>query len=124
MERAKVRLFIDAVNAKLQGPFFGFLVSGESSEALITALEQVQSLIPAGAEFAVGNHFTIADAALVPLLTYLSVTLKSFHGGFKISERDYVLKVYQSGRFAKLRTYFEKMKARKSYEQAVQKEVS
>lgn len=124
VERAKARLFIDAVNALLQGTLFGFLFRGESSEALITALGQVQSLLPAGADFAVGNHFTIADAALVPLLTRLNVTLNSAHGGFKISERDDVLKVYQSERFAKLRAYFEKMKARKSYQEVVQKEVS
>lgn len=124
VERARVRLFIDAVNARLQGPFIGFLIRGESSEPLITALEQVQSLLPAGAEFAVGNHFTIADAALVPVLTRLNVTLNYSHGNFKAPEREQLQKVYQSERFEKLRAYFEKIKTRRSYEQAVQKEVS
>ena len=124
VERAKVRLFIDAVDTRFQGPLFGFLTKGDTSEALTTALEQVQSFLPAGSEFAVGNHFTIADAALLPLLTSLNVILNSQHGGFKISERDHVLKEYQSERFEKIRSYFEKNKAKRNFQQAVAKEVS
>lgn len=123
VERAKARLFIDAVNAKLQTALFGFLIRGESIESLITALEQLQSLLPAGAKFAVGNQFTIADAALAPLLWRLEIAAKHNIGGFKPADRDIFVEAYQGPRFEKLRVYFENIKSNKNFKQAVQGEV-
>lgn len=124
MERAKARLFIDAVNAKLQNPLFDFLIRGESLEPLVAALEHLQSLLPAGAKFAVGTKFTNADAALAPFLWRLEISANHNLGGFKSADRDSFVEAYQSQRFEKLRTYFENIKSNKIFKQVVQSEVN
>ncbi|KAH8983736.1 hypothetical protein EDB92DRAFT_2071361, partial [Lactarius akahatsu] len=65
IERAHVRVFIDAVF--IDAVSTKVFPRGESPDAFIAAVAELQ-LLPPAAQFAIGDHFTIADAALAPFL--------------------------------------------------------
>ena len=114
VERARVRFFIDAVN-KLFAPFAAFFIRGEAPDDFIAAFAEVQELLqPTG--FAVGDHFTIADAALAPFLGRWELQLR--HGVGKFAEgtgpRVHAV-LFQSERFSRLQTYLANIASRQSF---------
>ncbi|THH07889.1 hypothetical protein EW145_g3072 [Phellinidium pouzarii] len=113
--RAKARLFIDAVSTKLVPGWGGFVQRGENVDALYAGLEAIQGLLPSDATFAVGNTYTIADAAAAPFLARIEVLLKNDIGAYAKGEGKAAYEVYQSKRFSKLRNYFDSVKARDSF---------
>jgi glutathione S-transferase len=58
-----VRFFIDAVSNKFFSSVAALFSRGEAPDEFIAAAAEVQELLAPGG-FAVGDHFTIADAAL------------------------------------------------------------
>ena len=124
IERAKVRFFVDATATNLQPAFLGFLRTGDGTDALIAALKEVQSLLTSGAPFAVGNKFTIADAALAPWLYRLELSLEDNIGAFTEADRKRVSDVYEGETLRVLREYFSAIKSRKSFKESVTKKVS
>ncbi|KAG6916933.1 hypothetical protein DXG01_004620 [Tephrocybe rancida] len=114
--RAKTRFFIDAVSNNVQSAFGAVIVRGEPAEKLLTAIEKVQSLLPAEG-FAVGPEFTIADAALVPFLARIEVALGNDFGAFEEGTGPKTLEVLDTdAKFARYRKYFSDIKARESYQ--------
>ncbi|KAH9051936.1 hypothetical protein EDB87DRAFT_1582050 [Lactarius vividus] len=83
VERARIRFFIDAVSTKVSPPFFAFYLRGESPDTFIAAVAEIQELLPPAAQFAVGDHFTIADAALAPFLGRWELLLRNDLGKFE-----------------------------------------
>ena len=69
--RAHVRFFIDAFSTKLLPQHFALFARGEphASDTLLKAVAEIQDLLQPGAQFAVGEHFTVADAAILRFLT-------------------------------------------------------
>ena len=119
VERARVRFFIDAVSTKLQAPFAAFLYRGEAPDALIAAIAEIQELLPpnpTAVRFAVGEQFTIADAAFAPFIARWDLLLRNDIGKFAEGAG---LRVYQelfkSERFARLQKYYENISSRESF---------
>ncbi|KLO10067.1 glutathione S-transferase [Schizopora paradoxa] len=115
VQRAQVRFFIDAVSNKVPANWFAFMARGESPDALISGLETIQSLLPEGKKFAVGDEFTIADAAIAPFLTRIATTLGNDIGVYEEGQGKKVYEtIWKSPKFAKLQKYYENLTERSS----------
>jgi glutathione S-transferase len=69
IQRAHVRFFIDTVTNKVSPAYIGFVFRGVAPVNFIAALAEPQELLPpSGSGFTIGDHFTIPDAAVVPLI--------------------------------------------------------
>lgn len=123
VERAKVRFF-NTVSEKFPTPFVGFFFMGTGPDGMIEALEGIQKLIKPGSEVAVGDKFTIADAALAPMLWRLEMAIDRNVGAFSTEERKRVLDLYKGDHFRTLREYFEKIKARRTFKESIRDQVS
>ena len=116
VERAKARFFIDAVSNKVPGNWFAHMARGESSDALIAGLEFIQDLLPDGKKYALGDDFTIADAAIAPFLARIETTMKNDIGVFKSGEGKKTWEqIFTSPKFEKFQKYFENIKSRDSF---------
>jgi glutathione S-transferase len=75
VERAKARFFVDVVNTKVGQVYVKHFYTGGASPlaAVIPGLEAVEALLPTDKVFAVGDNFTVADAAVAPFLLQLGV---------------------------------------------------
>jgi glutathione S-transferase len=75
VERAKARFFVDVVNTKVGQVYVKHFYTGGASPlaAVIPGLEAVEALLPTDKVFALGDHFTMADAAVAPFLLHLRV---------------------------------------------------
>lgn len=119
VQRAKVRFFMDAVNVKLVPAVVGVLVRGNPPEALYSAYEDMQWLLPDDATYAVGNDFTIADAAATPFLAIADLSLRNDIGKFKEGECKMIYEVLQGEKYARMNKYFDAIKARDSFKAAI-----
>ncbi|KAI9439575.1 glutathione S-transferase [Lactarius indigo] len=123
VERARVRFFIDAVSTKILPPFLAFLYRGEAPDAFIAAVADVQELLPPTAQFAVGDHFTIADAAIAPFLGRWELYFRNDLGKF---EEGAGLRVYEelfrSERFRRFQKYFANITSRESFKNSFNSE--
>ena len=116
VERARVRFFIDAISTKLFPPANAFFYRGEAPEPFLKALEEIQDLLPADAQFAVGDHFTIADAALAPFSGRWELYLRNDVGKFAEGTGKPVYdEVFKSGRFARFQKYYLNISSRESF---------
>lgn len=114
--RAKVRFFIDAVHTKIESATIAFIARGESPESLYKAYEELQELIVKdGGKFAVGDEFTIADAAFLPLLAMAEAATAHDIGGYAKGEGPKALAVFRSPKYSKLWSYFQALKTRKAF---------
>jgi glutathione S-transferase len=114
VERARVRFFIDTVN-KLSAPYAAFFIRGEAPDNFIATFAEIQELLqPSG--FAVGDHFTIADAALAPFLGRWELELRNDVGKFAEGTGPRVHEVlFQSERFSRLQAYLANIASRQSF---------
>ncbi|KDQ53770.1 hypothetical protein JAAARDRAFT_197211 [Jaapia argillacea MUCL 33604] len=116
VQRAKARFFIDAVSTKFLPKFLGFVVRGkaEGGEALYKAIEELQALIEG--KYALGDEWSIADAALTPFLARLELSLRKGFGGFKEGEGTKLLGRLKEGtKFEVFWKYFENVTQRESF---------
>ena len=116
VERARARFFIDAITTKLIPPSNIFFFCGNASEPFVTALAEIQDLLPLDAQFAVGDYFTIADAALAPWLGRWELYLRNDVGKYRegIFPRVYE-EVFKSERFARFQKYYASISSRESF---------
>ncbi|KAI9456840.1 hypothetical protein BJY52DRAFT_1187674 [Lactarius psammicola] len=106
VERARVRFFINAASTKLPG-------SSAAPDTFIAALAEIQELLPPAAQFAVGDHFTIADAAIAPFLGRWELQLRNDISNFEKGAASRVYEeLFQSERFARLQKYFANISSR------------
>ena len=116
VERARVRFFIDTLSTKVFPHHIALYFRGEASDAFVAAVAEIQELLPPAAQFAVGDHFTIADAAFAPFLGRWELHLRNDVGKFPEGTG---LRLYQelfrSERFARLRKYYESISSRESF---------
>lgn len=115
IERAKVRFFVDAAATKLDSPFFNFFVFGKGTDEVIALFKEVQSLLAPGSPFAVGNKFTIADAALAPILVRLELVSEANFGQATDDDKKRVREAYEGETLRVLREYFSTIKSRESF---------
>jgi glutathione S-transferase len=115
VQRARVRFFIDTITSKATEPYIAFMFRGESPDNYITAVAAIQELLsPNG--FAVGDHFTIADAAIAPFLGRWELLLRNDVGKYAEGEGARVHEIlFKSERFARLQKYFAHITSRQSF---------
>ena len=71
-----MRFFIDAAASMFFPPYVVFFNRDESPDNSIAGVAEVQELLPLSG-FAVGDGFTIADAALAPFLSRADLFLRN-----------------------------------------------
>ena len=134
VDRARVRFFIDVFSTKIvksSANLFGFSTEivkpaanlfysgGDDEEAprsFIAAIAELQELLPYNAQFAVGDHFTIADAAFAPFLGFWELFLKNDIGKYAAGTGPPVYReLFESERFARLQKYYANISSRESF---------
>ena len=120
VDRARVRFFIDAFSTKVFKPSAKlFYFGGDDEEAprsFIAAIAELQELLPYNAQFAVGDHFTIADAAFAPFLGFWELFLKNDIGKYAAGTGPRVYQeLFESERFARLQKYYANISSRESF---------
>ncbi|KAI0777306.1 hypothetical protein BD413DRAFT_601752 [Trametes elegans] len=110
--RARARSFCQLVDTTLLMPFLSFVFLRNPAENLFALLEVFQAKLPP-IGFAVGE-WSIADAAFVPILIRLLMSLKTGLGMFKPGEAEAALATFYSPRFARLQRYLADNMARQS----------
>ena len=111
-----MRFFIDALSTKVFPHHIALFFRGEASDAFIAAVAEIQELLPPAGQFAVGDHFTIADAALAPFLGRWELHLRNDVGkfpegtGLRLYEE-----LFRSERFSRLQKYYENISSRESF---------
>ena len=113
-----MRFFIDAFSTKLLPQHNALFFRGEpdAPDALLKAVAEIQDLLPPGAQFAVGEHFTIADAAVLPFLARWELHLQHDHGKFAKGTGPRVYdELFRSERFARLQKYYANISGRDSF---------
>lgn len=115
VQRARVRFFINALSNKLYAPYVAFSSRGESPDKFIEAVAEIQELLSPGG-FAVGDRFTIADAAIAPFLGRWELLFRNDVGRWAKGAGPRVHEVlFQSERFGRLQEYFAKISSRQSF---------
>jgi glutathione S-transferase len=115
VERAKVLFFMDIVDRHFDGPGYEWWGGRtESYEGYLKGAEMVQGLLPESGEFAVGDHYTIADACIAPLLSRLKVTYETDIGGFQVGQGHKLGEELKTSKFAKFMRYAQAMLERPS----------
>lgn len=109
--RARVRLFNAALDAKLFQPFITFLF-GRGAGDLLAGLEDIQALLPPTG-YVVGE-WSIADAAVMPLLTRIRMALRYALGMLDPAATKEALDIFESPKFARLHQYIDENMARPS----------
>ena len=116
VERARVRFFIDALSTKLFPHYAALFYHGEASGPFVAAVAEIQELLPPSAQFAVGGHFTIADAALAPFLGRWELHLRNDLGKFPEGTGPRLYQeLFRSERFARLQKYYANVSSRESF---------
>jgi glutathione S-transferase len=116
--RARVRFFIDAVSTKFVPAFYGTIVHAESSDGFFKAVKAIQDLLPAEGkgEYAIGDEFTLADAAIAPFIGRVDLTLKNDLGAYQEGEGTKIYETLQSNtKFSRFGRYAQHLKDRASF---------
>ncbi|CDO71136.1 hypothetical protein BN946_scf184845.g6 [Trametes cinnabarina] len=113
VQRAKARFFIEGVSSKLIPAWYGFLLRNAPVEDLYSALEYLQSLLPAEG-FVVGE-FSIADIAITPFLARARLALINDIGKYPEGEGKKIWANITSGKFARIGKYAKDLFARESF---------
>ncbi|KAG1724075.1 hypothetical protein EDD22DRAFT_933984 [Suillus occidentalis] len=120
--RAKVRFFNDATTKLVEGPFYDFILGRGSYENIVKGIEFIQGLLEEGKDFAVGDHYTIADACISPCLTRLKVVTETDIGKFPVGMGSKLGEELKEPKFAKFTKYVDRMLERPSLKQTYDKE--
>jgi glutathione S-transferase len=117
VQRAHVRFFIDALANKVSPTYIDFFFRGGTPDNFIAAVAELQELLPqSGSGFAVGDHFTIADAAVAPFIGRWELLFRNDVGKYAEGAGPPVHDViFQSERFGRLQKYWANISSRKSF---------
>ncbi|KAG2358601.1 thioredoxin-like protein [Suillus spraguei] len=121
--RAKVRFFVDANTKHVEEPFYNFVVHGRGSyEDVLKGIEFVQGLLEEGREFAVGDHYTIADACISPHLARLRIVTETDLGKFAVGMGSKLGEELKRPKFTKFTKYANRILERPSLKQTFDEE--
>ena len=120
VERARVRFLIESFSTNVFKLAKKFFATGADDEevprAFIAGVAEFQELLPQHAQFAVGDHFTIADAAFAPFLGFWELCFRHDVGKFAVGTGPRVYQeLFESERFARLQKYYTNISSRESF---------
>ncbi|KAG1856346.1 thioredoxin-like protein [Suillus subalutaceus] len=115
--RAKVRFFIDASTKHIEGSSLAFILGKESYDNILKGIEFIQELLEEGRDFAVGDHYTIADACISPSLARLKIITETDLGKFPVGMGYKLGEELKGPKFAKFMKYVHRMLERPSLKQ-------
>jgi glutathione S-transferase len=114
--RAQARFFIDTVSTKYALTHGAFMIRGEPVDKFFEGVKAVQSLLPANSKYALGDEFTIADAAILPFIARAEIAMSNDIGKYPEGEGS---KAYQKlstdPEYARFWKYFNDLKTRESF---------
>ncbi|KAI1781610.1 hypothetical protein LXA43DRAFT_1105631, partial [Ganoderma leucocontextum] len=113
VQRAQARLVAEFVDKKLLPAWFPTVFMGAPTDGVFAALDEFQRKLPSSGGFAVGE-WSIADAALVPILLRMEHLWRLKPFTIREAEADKALETLNSPRFARLRQYVADNKKRGS----------
>ena len=114
VDRAKMRLFMDASTTTLAPAFLSFFKGdADSANTLIKALERIQTLLPAEG-YAIGQ-WSLADIAAAPIMARIELCLERRLCLTAAGTVTECLAKFQSPEFARLRKYIADIHARDSF---------
>ncbi|KAG1863096.1 hypothetical protein F4604DRAFT_1785289 [Suillus subluteus] len=122
VSRAKVRFFVDASTKHVEAPLHDFLRGDGSYENVLKGIEFVQGLLEESGDFAVGDHYTIADACISPLLTRLKIITENDLGRFPVGLGFKLGEELKGPKFTKFTKYVDQILERPSLKQTDDKE--
>ena len=123
--RARARFFMDASTRFAETPMFEIARAvPEALERLFEGLEKIQALLPDpdaadGGEFATGKNFTIADCAIVPILTMIELIARTDLGRFEPGTGKKLAEKLGSEKFTRLRRYQKAVWERESVKKVI-----
>ncbi|KAG1837293.1 hypothetical protein F4604DRAFT_1601676, partial [Suillus subluteus] len=115
VSRAKVRFFIDASTKHVEGPLYDFLRGDGSYENVLKGIEFVHG------DFAVGDHYTIADACISLHLARLKIITKTDLGQFPVGLGFKLGEELKGPKFIKFTKYVDQILGRPSLKQTYDK---
>ncbi|KAH7925067.1 glutathione S-transferase C-terminal-like protein [Leucogyrophana mollusca] len=103
--RAKARFFIEVVSSKFSPSYVGFVLRGESYDNVLKGVEAIQELLPESGKYAIGDEFTIADAAFTPFFARLKIAAENEFGKYELGSGRKLLDALESPKYAKFNAY-------------------
>ncbi|KAG1851366.1 hypothetical protein F4604DRAFT_2045907 [Suillus subluteus] len=113
VSRAKVRFFVDASTKHVESPLYDFLRGDGSYENVLKGID---------GDFAVGDHYTIADACISPHLARLKIITKTDLGQFPVGLGFKLGEELKGPKFIKFTKYVDQILERPSLKQTYDKE--
>ncbi|KAG2340245.1 thioredoxin-like protein [Suillus weaverae] len=120
--RAKVRFFVDANTKHIEAPVYDFLRGRGSLENVLKGIEFIQGLLEEGRDFAVGDHYTIADACISPHLARLRIITETDIGQFPVGMGSKLGEELKGPKFTQFTKYVDRMLERSSLKQSYDNE--
>ncbi|KAG1732248.1 uncharacterized protein EDB91DRAFT_1349157 [Suillus paluster] len=117
--RANVHFFINATTKHIEDPFYAFLRGLESYEngSVLKGIEFIQGLFKEGRYFAVGDHYTIADACITPHLARLKIVTETDIGDFPVGAGYMLGEELKGPKFSTFMKYVKRMLEHRSFKQ-------
>ncbi|KAG2138499.1 thioredoxin-like protein [Suillus clintonianus] len=116
--RAKVRFFINATTKHIGDSSYAFVKGSEPYANVLKGIGFIQGLLEEGSEFAVGDHYTIADACIIPHLARLKILAENDIGKFPVGMGHKLSEELKAPKFAKIMKYVQRMLERPSLKQS------
>ncbi|KAG0693601.1 hypothetical protein DFH29DRAFT_390947 [Suillus ampliporus] len=117
VQRAKVHFFVNAATKHIEEPCYAFVRGLGTYENALKGFEFVQGLLEDDRDFAVGDHYTIADACITPHLARLKIVTANDLGKFPVGMGYKLGEELKGPKFAKFMKYAERMRERPSFKQ-------
>ncbi|KAI1789486.1 hypothetical protein LXA43DRAFT_1062849 [Ganoderma leucocontextum] len=114
VKRAQARFFVEGVSSKFFPAYYAVLMKNAPAEDLYTAVEYIQSLLPAEGKFAVGEY-SMADIAIAPFVARARMLFVNDIGAWEAGGGPKIWETITTGKFARLGTYFDDLLARESF---------
>ncbi|KAG0691885.1 hypothetical protein DFH29DRAFT_1007154 [Suillus ampliporus] len=114
IQRANVRFFVNATVKHVEEVFYAFFLGEAPYENVLKGIEFIQGLLEEGRDFAVGDHYTIADACITPHLARLKIVTETDLGKYPVGMGYRLGEELKGPKFVKFMKYLERMLERPS----------
>lgn len=114
--RARARFFAETVISKFTPAFYAALTRGEDPAVLLPAFDSIVELLPKKGGFAVGDQWSIGDAAVVPFIARALVVLERDIDAYKEGQGRKVREILDTdAKYERFRRYYQDNSERPSF---------